>query len=74
MSGGFQRSRLGEPYDGMVVRVHELCIELLGAAQRGDVGAARVVAERLVCQAGALEELLELRIKNYELRVTNYEL
>lgn len=43
----------------MVVRVHELCIELLGAAQRGDVCAARVEAERLMKQTGALVDLLK---------------
>lgn len=54
----FQRGRLGEPYDAMVTRVHALVLDLLGAAERGDRCAAAVSAERLVAQAGALEELL----------------
>lgn len=55
----FQRSRLGEPYDSMVIRTHERVLELLGAAQRGDVTAAMVAAQQVACQAVALEELLK---------------
>lgn len=58
----FQRSRLGGTLDDMVVRSHDRLLELLAAAERGDVNATRVAAERLAAQAGALKDLLELRI------------
>lgn len=59
----FQRGRLGEPYDAMVARVHDLVLELLMAARKGEVNAARVAAERVAGQAGALEELLVMERK-----------
>ena len=59
----FQRSRLGEPYDSMVVRSHDLLLELLGAAQRGDRNAVQTVSERLVSQARALVDLLKMKNK-----------
>lgn len=62
----FQRSRMGEPYDSMVVRVHECVLALLGAAGRGDVFAVLAVLDRLAGQAGALKELLELRKESLE--------
>lgn len=60
----FQRSQLGEPYDSMVTRVYDLVLELLMAARKGEVNAARVAAERVAGQAGALEELLTMKKEN----------
>lgn len=57
---------MGEPYDAMVVRVHECVLALLGAAGRGDVFAVLSELDRLAGQAGALKELLELRKASLE--------
>lgn len=45
----------------MIVRVHELCLAVLGQAQEGNATGVMVEAERLAAQAGALAELLRMR-------------
>lgn len=56
-----QVMHLGEPYDGMVTRVHDRCLELLVVARRGNRTATADAAERLVAQARALAELLGMK-------------
>lgn len=51
--------KLGEPYDSMVVRVHEGCIRLLGQARKGSRAGTGAEARRLLGQVAALAELLE---------------
>lgn len=52
---------LGPPYDGMVTRVHDRCMELLTVASQGNRHATADAAERLVAQARALAELLGMK-------------
>lgn len=52
---------LGEPYDGMVTRVHDRCMELLTVARQGNRHATADAAERLAAQARALAELLGMK-------------
>ena len=55
--------KLSQPYADMVTRTHELCIGLLGQAQAGNVCGVLVEAERLAKQAGAIADLLSMRLK-----------
>ena len=59
-------TRLGTPYDDMVARLHDRVLELLVPARAGNLQGVLVEAERVVGQAGALVELLELRVTKYE--------
>ena len=52
---------LGPPYDGMVTRVHDRCMELLTVASQGNRHATADAAERLVAQARALVKLLGMK-------------
>lgn len=54
-------ARLPQLYADMVVRVHELCIGLIGQAQAGNEQGVLTEAERLVAQAGALVNLLTMK-------------
>ena len=58
-----QVMHLGEPYDGMVTRVHDRVLELLVPARAGNRSATLDAAERLIAQARALVELLGNRVK-----------
>ena len=58
-----QVMHLGEPYDGMVTRVHDRCMEMLVVARLGKRHATVDAAERLIAQARALVELLGNRVK-----------
>ena len=53
-----QVMHLGEPYDGMVTRVHDRV-----PARAGNRSATVDAAERLIAQARALVELLGNRVK-----------
>lgn len=55
-------ARLPQLYADMVVRVHELCIGLIGQAQTGNEQGVLTEAERLVAQAGALVNLLTMKL------------
>ena len=61
-------ARLPQVYADMVVRVHELCIGLIGQAQAGNEHGVLTEAERLMKQAGALVDLLAMKLnkKNNE--------
>lgn len=50
---------LGEPYDSMIIRVHEGCIQLLGQARAGCRAGAWAEAVALRGQVAALAELLD---------------
>ena len=52
---------LGPPYDGMVTRLHDRCMELLTVARQGNRHATADAAERLAAQARALAELLGMK-------------
>jgi len=52
---------LGPPYDGMVTRVHDRCMELLTVASQGNRHATADAAERLVAQARALAARLGMK-------------
>ena len=54
-------ARLPQLYADMVVRVHELCIGLIGQAQAGNEQGVLTEAERLAAQAGALVNLLAMK-------------
>lgn len=56
-----QVMHLGEPYDGMVTRVHDRCMELLTVARQGNRHATVDAAERLIAQARALVKLLGMK-------------
>ena len=58
-----QVMRLGAPYDGMVTRVHDRCMDMLVVARLGNRHATVDAAERLIAQARALVELLGNRVK-----------
>ena len=51
-------ARLPQLYGDMVVRIHEMCICLIGQAQQGNMNGVLVEAERLMKQTGALVDLL----------------
>lgn len=55
-------ARLPQLYADMVVRVHELCIGLIGQAQVGNEQGVLTEAERLAAQAGALVNLLTMKL------------
>lgn len=54
-------ARLPQLYADMVVRVHELCIGLIGQAQAGNEQGVLTEAERLMKQTGALVDLLNMK-------------
>lgn len=54
---------LRPPYGDMVTRTHELCLALIGQAQAGNERGVLTEAERLVAQAGALVDLLNMKSK-----------
>lgn len=54
---------LRQPYADMVVRIHEICISLIGQAQAGNESGVLVEAERLGKQTGALVDLLTMARK-----------
>ena len=54
-------ARLPQLYGDMVVRIHELCISLIGQAQAGNQNGVLVEAERLMKQTGALVDLLNMK-------------
>ena len=56
-------ARLPQLYGDMVVRIHEMCIGLIGQAQQGSVNGVLVEAERLMKQTGALVDLLNMKNK-----------
>lgn len=58
-------ARLPQLYGDMVVRIHEFCICLIGQAQVGNEQGVLTEAERLVAQAGALVNLLNMK-NNHE--------
>ena len=55
-------ARLPQLYADIVVRVHELCISLIGQAQTGNEQGVLTETERLVVQAGALVNLLTMKL------------
>ncbi|MBR5889470.1 MAG: hypothetical protein IKY92_05440 [Akkermansia sp.] len=55
---------LRQPYADMVVRIHEICISLIGQAQAGNECGVLVEAERLTKQTGALIDLLTMGKEN----------
>lgn len=55
--------RLRPPYGDMVMRVQGLSSELLEQGRRGNAFATLERARRLVAQASALVELLEMALK-----------
>lgn len=55
--------RLRPPYGDMVMRVRDLSSELLEQGRRGNAFATLNTAKRLVAQASALVELLEMALK-----------
>lgn len=55
-------ARLPQLYADIVVRVHELCISLIGQAQTGNEQGVLTETERLVAQAGALVNLLTMKL------------
>lgn len=55
--------RLRPPYGDMVMRVQGLSSELLEQGRRGNAFATLDTARRLVAQASALVELLEMALK-----------
>ena len=59
-------ARLPHLYADMVVRVHELCIGLIGQAQAGNEQGVLTEAERRMKQTGALVDLLNMKIKKNE--------
>ncbi len=54
-----QVMHLGEPYDGMVTRVHDRVLEMLVPAHAGNRQGTLVCAKRVLAQCSALVELLE---------------
>lgn len=54
-------ARLPQLYGDMVVRIHEFCMCLIGQAQQGNMNGVLVEAERLMKQAGALVDLLNMK-------------
>ena len=54
-------ARLPQLYADMVVRVHELCIGLIGQAQAGNKQGVLMSAEQLQAQTGALVNLLNMK-------------
>lgn len=55
--------RLRPPYGDMVKRVQGLVSELLEQGRRGNAAATLDTARRLVAQASALVELMEMALK-----------
>ena len=55
--------RLRPPYGDMVMRVQGLSSELLEQGRRGNAFATLDTARRLMAQASALVELLEMALK-----------
>ena len=54
-------ARLPQLYADMVVRVHELCIGLIGQAQAGNENGVKTMAEQLMAQVGALVSLMSMK-------------
>lgn len=49
-------------YADMVVRVHEICLVLIGQAQAGNEQGVLTSAEQLQAQTGALVDLLAMKL------------